>query len=278
MDSILLTIILVLLFGGGCAFFFINRYYRQLLKRELTRAQKSEQLKSVFLANVSRSLRTPLNAILGYSNLILAEKNESMHPSQVKDMASLIHTDCQQLLDFIAQLLELSNFEGSMPSFTLIEVNLAELMASYRREALSLTRPDVSVVLRTDLSPHCKTTLDTNSMHQLMMHLLTEAAKHTTKGDITIHFTDERHGLKVTITYGGAAQSALLSEDIYSFLQQEDALMLTKDNSRLGMSICKAIIDALGGELDLDASNGMKAVATFWFPCRMRDKHKRTLS
>lgn len=277
MTSILLIIILLLTAGSGCALFFIYRHYENQLKKELKRAQKSEQLKSVFLANVSRSLRTPLNAMLGYSNVILAEENENMHPAQVKDMASLIHTDCKQLLDFIAQLLELSNFEGSMPSFTLIEVNLAELMASYRREALNITKPDVSVVLRTDLSPHCKATLDTNSMHQLMMHLLTEAAKHTTKGDIQINFTDERDGLKVTITYGGTGQSALLSEDIYTFLQKDDALTLTKDNSRLGLSICRAIIDALGGELDLDAGNGSKSVATFWLPSRLRDKHKKNL-
>ena len=210
-------------------FYFIFKYYNNQLKRELRRARKSEQLKSVFLANVSRSLRTPLNAILGYSNLILSEKDESMRPEQVRDMVSLIRADSQQLLDFISYLLELSNYEGSMLSFTLIEVNLAELMASYRREALNLTRPDVSVCLRTELSPHCKATLDTNFMHQLMMHLLTEAAKHTTKGDIMVNFKHERNGLRVSITYGGAGQADLLSEDIYSFLQQDNSLMLTKD-------------------------------------------------
>ena len=271
----LLLVIILILIVDGMIFYFIFKYYNNQLKRELRRARKSEQLKSVFLANVSRSLRTPLNAILGYSNLILSEKDESMRPEQVRDMASLIRADSQQLLDFISYLLELSNYEGSMLSFTLIEVNLAELMASYRREALNLTRPDVSVCLRTELSPHCKATLDTNFMHQLMMHLLTEAAKHTTKGDIMVNFKHERNGLRVSITYGGTGQADLLSEDIYSFLQQDNSLMLTKDNSRLGLSICHAIIDALGGELDLDTGNGMRTTASFWFPCKLRHMRKK---
>ena len=49
--------------------------------------------------------------------------------------------------------MDLSNFDGGMPSFTFIEVNLAELMASYRREAMNLTKANVSVRVRTDLSP-----------------------------------------------------------------------------------------------------------------------------
>ena len=274
MNAEFLIIIFLILLGFSMAFFFFHRYYKSRLEKELKRAQKSEQLKSAFLANISHALRTPLNAILGYSNLILDEKDENLHPTQVKEMASQINKNSQQLLNFIKQLLELSNFEGNMPTFTQIEVNLAELMASYRREALNLTKPDVSVRLRSDLSPHCKATIDTNSMHQLMMHLLTEAAKHTSQGDIAINYSSDRNGLKVTISYFGNGQAELITDDIYSFLQKEDALTVANDNSPLGLAICKAIIDAMGGELDMDTESGRKTVITFWFPCLMRDKHK----
>lgn len=255
-------------------FYFIFKYYNNQLKRELRRARKSEQLKSVFLANVSRSLRTPLNAILGYSNLILSEKDESMRPEQVRDMVSLIRADSQQLLDFISYLLELSNYEGSMLSFTLIEVNLAELMASYRREALNLTRPDVSVCLRTELSPHCKATLDTNFMHQLMMHLLRNAANHVIQGDIFIRYNCERKGLKVSIAYTGIGEAELVSEDIFAFLQKDEALKDAGKSSMFGIAICRAIVDMLGGEFYLDSGTDKKTVATFWFPCTMKDIYK----
>ena len=274
MGTLLWIVNFVLLIGFAVALFFIHRYYNQQLKREVNRAQKSERLKSVFLDNASQTLRAPLNAILGYSNMILEEKNETMDAVQVKQMAGHIQQSSQELLDFIKQLMDLSGFDGGMPSFTFIEVNLAELMASYRREAMNLTRSDVSIRVRTDLSPHCKVTLDTNFMHQLMMHLLNNAAKHATQGEIVVTYTSERKGLKVMINYLGNGQADVINEDIFSYLQK-DALKMNGDVNGLGLPISKAIIDAVGGELDIDTQDGRKTVAQFWFPCKMRDKHKR---
>ena len=274
MGTLLWIVNFVLLIGFAVALFFIHRYYNQQLKREVNRAQKSERLKSVFLDNASQTLRAPLNAILGYSNMILEEKNETMDAVQVKQMAGHIQQSSQELLEFLKQLMDLSNFDGGMPSFTFIEVNLAELMASYRREAMNLTKSNVSVRVRTDLSPHCKVTLDTNFMHQLMMHLLNNAAKHATQGEIVVTYTSERKGLKVMINYLGNGQADVISDDIFSYLQK-DALKMNGDVNGLGLPISKAIIDAVGGELDIDTQDGRKTVAQFWFPCKMRDKHKR---
>ena len=274
MGTLLWIVNFVLLIGFAAALFFVHRYYSQQLKREVNRAQKSERLKSVFLDNASQTLRAPLNAILGYSNMILEEKNDTMDAVQVKQMAGHIQQSSQELLDFIKQLMDLSGFDGGMPSFTFIEVNLAELMASYRREAMNLTRSDVSIRVRTDLSPHCKVTLDTNFMHQLMMHLLNNAAKHATQGEIVVTYTSERKGLKVMINYLGNGQADVINEDLFSYLQK-DALKMNGDVNGLGLPISKAIIDAVGGELDIDTQDGRKTVAQFWFPCKMRDKHKR---
>ena len=271
MDIVYVIIIFVLLIGFGVSYFFIHRYYENRLEKEVYRAQKSEQLKSVFLDNASHSLRIPLQAILNYSTLLLEDDN--IQPEQVKEMAIHINSNTQELLGFVKQLMDLSSFEGGMLAFTFIEVNLAELMASYRREALNITKPEVSVRIKTDLSPHCKATLDTNFMHQLMMHLLTNAADHASKGEITVAYGYERKGLKITITYLGNGEAEVISEDLYTYLQK-DALNLTSETENLGLPICKAIIDAIGGELEINAENGNKTVASIWFPCKMRDKHK----
>ena len=198
-----LLIILALIIAFPLCIYLVRHHYLKQLHNEVARAQKSEQIKSVFLANVSHALRTPLNSIIGFSDIILKEKPGALQEEQITEMVTHINQNGHQLLYFISQLLELSSFEGSMLTFTMIEVNLAELMASYRREALRDTNPNVAIHVRTTLSPHCKATLDTNLMHQLIMHLLQNASLHTKEGCITMTYERERKGLKVTITDTG---------------------------------------------------------------------------
>lgn len=267
-----ISALLLIVFSVFC--YLVRYYYSRKLRKAVWRAQKSEQLKSAFVDNVSRSLRSPLNAILGYSNMIVEENDATMQPAHVKELARNISNDTQQLIDFVSQLIEMSKFEGITPSFTFIEVNLSELMASYRREAMTMTKPDVTVRVSSDLSPHCRAVLDTNFMHQLMMHLLANAARHVTQGDIVIKYGHERKGLKVAVTYTGIGQAELLGADIYSFLQKEDALKNVNGSSALGLSICKAIVEMLGGEFYMDTEYDKKTVASFWFPCKMKDTHR----
>ena len=274
MNVVFIIIIALLLAGGAIGFLFIHRRYERKLKKEVTRAQKSERLKSVFLENISRTLRTPLNAILGYTNMILEDENETMKPAQVKELATKIHQNTEQLIGFVSKVFELTQFEGVTPAFTFIEVNLIELMASYRREAMNYTKPDVGVRVTTTLSPHCRGILDTNLMHQLMMHLLKNAAKHVAQGDIVIKYDCKRRGLHVSISYMGIGQAELVGTDIYSFLQKENALSEVNESSALGISISRAIVEVLGGEFYLDTENDKKTVASFWFPCEMKDLYK----
>lgn len=272
--TVAILIIVFLLIAFGICFLLIRRHYEKLLDVAVKRAQKSEQLKSVFIDNISRTLRSPLNAISGFCNKILEENDENLKPAQVRKSVTDISDYSKELLDFVMQLHEMSKFEGITPTFTFIEVNLSELMASYRREAMNYTKPDVTVRVTTDLSPHCRGILDTNLMHQLMMHLLTNAARYVTHGDIFIRYNCERRGLKVSVSYTGMEQIEQVDNDIYSILQKEDALKDSNKSSVLGLAICRAIVDMFGGEFFMETENGKKTVASFWFPCEMKDVYK----
>ena len=273
MNAVTLVVIIILLIAFGICLVLVRRHYTKLLDVANKRAQKSQQLKSVFIDNISRTLRSPLQVIEGFCNMILDEKDENMQPAQVRESMLNISSHAQELIDFVAQLHEMSKFEGITPSFTFIEVSLSELMASYRREAMNYTKPDVSVRVTTDLSPHCKAILDTNLMHQLMMHLLTNAAAHVTRGDILVKYGAERKGLKITINFIGIGQSELVGVDIYSLLQEENALKDSVMSSALGLAISKAIVEMFGGEFYMDSDND-KTLASVWFPCQLKDTYK----
>lgn len=274
MGILQIIIIIVLLLLVVATFFYLRSYYQDLLNKEVVRARRSEHIKTVFLANVSHALRNPLNSIITKSNEILAEGVENIQQKQLTDDLTQINKDGKQLLYFVSQLLELSNFESGVQTFTFVEVNLAELMASYRREAQRDVSPNVSVVVRSNLSPHCKGTLDTNLMYQLMMHLLQNAIRHTTEGSITINYEAERDGLVVNIIDTGDGMTQNMQSNVSNVLQSSDSLNLFNNNSGLGLSICKAIVDGINGEISLKSEEGKGTTVTVYFPCRLRDKKK----
>lgn len=272
MNTVVLIVVLIAVFG--IILLIVRQRYAKKLKLALKRAQKSAQLKSVFIENISRSLSAPLDAISEVSSSILEEKDENMLPDQVRKKVTDISDASKELVDFVAQLREMSKFEGNNPLFTYIEVNLSELMASYQREAMHHTKPDVKVRISTDLSPHCRVILDTNLMHQLMMHLLTNAANRVTQGDIFIKYNCERRGLKVSITYIDYEKFEHEKADIYTHLEKEDALKEAGKSSVLGLAICKAIVDMVSGEFFMGSEDGKTSVASFWFPCKMKNVYK----
>lgn len=255
-------------------FFLMRRYYIRLLRYEMVRARRSEHIKTVFLANVSHALRNPLHSIINTCDEVLSIGVEDMKPQQISDAFTQINKDGNQLMYFISQLIELSNIESNVMTFTLIEVNLAELMQSYRREAQRDAADGVSVVVRSRLSPHCKGTLDTTLMYQLMKHLLQGAVRHTTEGTITINYEHERQGLRVTVTDTGTGLSPESQNIAASVLNDNESLNLFNQSSGLGLSICKAIVDGMSGEMSLDSTPGKGTTVTIYFPCKLRDKNK----
>ena len=271
-QSIIFILILVLF---AICLFLVQHYYQVRLRNEIGRAQRSERIKTVFMANVSHALRTPLNAIITDSQKLL--DTEETNPKKLNAAMTTINQNGKQLLYFISQLLELSSFDSSMATFTLIEVNLAELMASYRREAQRDAGANVHVVVRSPLSPHTKATLDTNLMYQLMTHLLHNALAHTQEGTITIEYDQDDKGLRIEVIDTGDGADQDFKSGI-STLKSGGQLALFNQRSGLGLSICKAIVEGLHGTIDLKSVPDKGTTVKVWIPCKMRDTKKGVIA
>lgn len=268
-QSIIFILVLVLF---AVCLFLVQHYYQVRLRNEIGRAQRSERIKTVFMANVSHALRTPLNAIITDSQKLL--DNEESDPKKLKAMMNTINQNGKQLLYFISQLLELSSFDSNMATFTLIEVNLAELMASYRREAQRDAGAEVTVVVRSPLSPHAKGMVDTNLMYQLMTHLLHNALSHTKQGTVTIDYDYADNGLKIEVIDTGDGEPQDFKSNFSTLIQGNDSLALFNQRSGLGLSICKSIVEGLHGTIELKSEKGKGTHVTVWIPCKMRDMKK----
>ena len=238
------------------------------LRREMRRAQKSERLKTVFLANVSHALRTPLNAIIGFSDMMRSMPTEALSEEERKEMMNQIHDNGQQLLYFINELLQLSNIEGNGIEFQFVEANIRQLIEEYA----ILIEPQLQegVELKIDAPEQEQTAIiDTNQLRLITMHLLTNAAKHTQQGSITISYKFTNGGLHVAVADTGDGLPEQLKNNIFALLNDQHTFIQEQEqNPGLGLSICKAVINAVHGKIGVESEQGKGSTFWFWFPCR----------
>ncbi len=247
-------------------------YYRVLvqLKHVKIRARKNEEVKSSFLTHINNALRAPLSTI--NHNCQALEEYEYLTPEERQNIVSAIKRDSNQMYAYLNELEELTNFDGAIPALSMIEVNVAELILSYRREILHETNKGVMVSIQTTLSPHCRATMDTTMFRQLIMLLLRISAQRTQEGSITINYEMERSGLRFTLSDTSEPIPEEIRGLLFTSMLNKDGMVQLEDKTSVTvLNICKSIIDAMQGTIEaLPSKDGCGAIITFWFPCRIR--------
>lgn len=270
---ILLVIVLLIILGA-----VLVLYHRQALrlKEEIQHAINSEDIKSHYLEDVSLTFQEPLRSIIKNCESIESQPCFRQHPDVVKAIED-IRFQSQQLAQYANEILELSNTQGNIPRSSKIQVNLIELIMSYRREILHDVKENVQVNIRTEVSPHTKVWVDTTIFRQLIMHLLRAAAENTDEGSITIRYATEKKGLRFWIenTCPALPKEALDT----MFTAQIDPYNQNKKTDDkdvvMSMALCKSIIDKLKGTIEATAKQtdfGNLNIVTFWFPCVTSEK------
>lgn len=270
---ILLVIVLLIVLGA-----VLVLYHRQglRLKEEIQHAINSEDIKSHYLEDVSMTFQEPLKNIIRSCESIESQPCFKQHTDVVKAIED-IRFQSQQLAQYANEIMELSNTQGSIPHSSKIQVNLIELIMSYRREILHNVRENVQVNIRTKVSPHTKVWVDTTIFRQLIMHLLRAAAANTDEGSITIRYATEKKGLRFWIENTCAAIPKEALETM--FTTQIDPYNQNKGTDDkdvvMSMALCKSIIDELKGTIEATSKQtdfGNLNIITFWFPCVTGEK------
>ncbi len=270
MVNTLLIIILVLVILLVCITILFHRQGMKL-NEEIKHAVESEEIKSHYLADASQTLRGPIDSIIQRCEDVEIMPCFREH-AEIAEAIGDIRFQSKQLLQYTKEILEISNTEGNIPHSAKIEVNLIELILSYRREVLYNVKDNVLVNVQTEMSPHTKVWLDTTLFRQLIMHILRTAAQNTERGYINIRYATERDGLRFWIenTCDPIPQEVLASmfndtADIEGKKSSEKEIAFT-------MSICKAILDNMKGTIEAtsrEEHDNFINVVTFWFPCTL---------
>ena len=262
-------IIAALVFGGLVSTIFIQRRSKKLIVREMKRAQQSEELKDIFLSNLSHALRTPLNAIIGFSDLMLTTPNESMSDEERKNLLGLINSNGTQLLHFINELLSLSDIEGNTQLFDRQVVDIEAMMMSCASE--------IRMQLNEGVTLHVEETVgglrgltDPKLMRLVTMHLLENACRYTTEGHIDLLYYTKDNGIHIEVRDTGKGIPENLKQNIFELLSDKNTYV-QKETPGLGLSICKAIVDKAGGHIgardnDID---GRGTIVWYWAPIKI---------
>ena len=256
-----------------------QRRGKQLLKAEILRAQKSEEaakeseenarkseeLKTIFLSNVSHALRTPLNAIIGFSDLML-DGDTDVSKDEQKHLLGLINDNGLQLLHMINQLLSLSDIEGNQQLFERQVTDVDYEMGQYAAEIRPQLSEGVSLIVEEPIDG-LRALLDPKLLRMVTMHLLENAQQHTKEGQITLSYYLKEGGLYVEVKDTGEGLPEKLKENIFTLLSDKNTY-LQDETPGLGLTICKAVVERTGGKIGAkdNTEAGHGTIVWFWAP------------
>ena len=232
-------------------------------------ARKSEELKDIFLGNMSHSLRTPLNAIIGFSDLLMTMDDSALPPEERANLLQLINKNGLELLHLINELLSLSEVEGDTQLFKREVTDVDYEMGQYASEIRMQLKEGVTLEVVEPIDG-LRALVDKKLMRIVTMHLLENAMQHTTEGKITLSYYLKEGGMYVEVKDMGEGLPEKLKQNIFGLLADKNTYTHdeNQDNPGLGLSVCKAIIDRCNGKIGArdNTEDGRGTIFWYWTP------------
>jgi CheY-like chemotaxis protein/signal transduction histidine kinase len=254
------------------------------LAMELARSKRAEEerakqlaeagrLKSEFLANFSHEIRTPLNGILGYCELLLREEGGRLTPHGRRDL-NVIKTNAKTLLALINDILDLSKIEAGRVEIVKERVDLEGLVEECMATVREMLRGrDVTVDARLDRRTHTVFT-DSLKLRQVLLNLLSNAAKFTESGEVQVETRVEGTTLILSVEDTGVGIAPEHLAQVFEKFRQVDGSATRKvGGTGLGLAIVREVSRVLGGTVEVTSTLGRGSCFTVRLPAAL-DEHE----
>lgn len=243
-------------------------------KRELVEARRhlreADKLKSEFIATVSHELRTPLNSIIGFAKLLLKQKIGPLNTIQQTDI-SVIYDSAQHLLSLVNDILDLSKIEAGKIRLDPEWVSVEEIIVGVMASTIILVEGK-PIELRDEIEAHLpKVFVDRGRIRQVVINMLSNAAKFTDAGSITMRIRkiskNEQEFICFSVKDTGIGIAPEDMDKVFEAFRQIDSSVARRaEGTGLGMPISYRLVSLHGGEFGVESQVGHGSTFSFTIP------------
>ncbi|HEY9727633.1 MAG TPA: ATP-binding protein [Chroococcales cyanobacterium] len=239
----------------------------QQLQLQNLQLLEAARLKSQFLATMSHELRTPMNAVIGFSQLLLRQRQNPLTSHQV-DMVDRILNNGKHLLALINEILDLSKIEAGRLELKLEPFNLEALVRATTDELRALAdEKGLPLYIHTNLNNPIAIN-DSVRSRQILVNLLSNAIKFTENGSVEVDVQElnpERFAIVVKDTGIGIAEDEL--EHIFEEFRQVDQTLTKKyPGTGLGLAITESLVNLMQGSITVESQLGQGSIFRIELP------------
>ena len=248
-----------------------RRRVQEELRQAKEMAEAATQAKSAFLANMSHELRTPLNAIIGFTRIV-RRKAEGVLPEKQTENLEKVLISAEHLLNLINTVLDIAKIEAGRMDVLVADFRVAALIDLCANTALPLLNP--AVVLEKQVDERLSTIYsDQDKIRQIILNLLSNAAKFTHQGKITLAARPDGDNLCISVTDTGIGIGKEALPRIFKEFQQADTSTTRQyGGTGLGLSISRNLARLLRGDLTVESEPGQGSTFTLTIPFKYTSK------